>query len=694
MDKMNSFGQPTHMAEPPPAEDASLQDEAIDPPRERDLIWPLVLALRDLGGSAHRNDIQERVTVLLELAEEQTAIKIPSGKRTKLRDRLNWAGFKLKHHKVLTYPSPGYRQLTPLGRTITESELDALRRGTDPTGASTTSAGDLAAAVERFHRDTDYPTAEHEEQERLREEWHQKLLPENIASFGRHDLTAVVGNWTFGNELYVAPHDDIQGIGVMAWIQQLDDSAFAELIQNVQYLCWGDDELWVRYEALTDSDSSRKTNNFGAMAASKILAICHPKRFLPVGVSYGKGRDAMLQRLRLPRPQGANHAQQVVDANDRLRDHLEPYFDDDLLGMATFLYWLVNQETPKKTTTPPRGLSELAVELLVDVEFLKDIVELLEDKGQVILYGPPGTGKTFLARALAGVLAPDESCRALVQFHPSTSYEDFFEGYRPAGTDERGIRYELTPGPLASMAERASEDPDEQHVMVIDEINRGNLPRVLGELLFLLEYRDESVRTLYRPPDEPFSLPENLWFIGTMNTADRSIALVDAALRRRFHFVPFFPDSGPMQGLLGRWLEREGEPEWVGRLVDAVNAELTVHLDGSHLLLGPSHFMKNHGSTLDERRESLRRIWRYNIEPFIEDQFFGDPDRIEQYRFDAVMERHGPSPRTADADPSAAGATGGGSPDPAGDDADDGVARIEDTADGDAAPDGSRQTAE
>ena len=219
-------------------------------------------------------------------------------------------------------------------------------------------------------------------------------------------------------------------------------------------------------------------------------------------------------------------------------------------------------------------LAGLAERLLVEVRFLEDIVELLEDKGQVILYGPPGTGKTYLARELARVLAIDESCRALVQFHPSTSYEDFFEGYRPVGTgDGGGIRYELTPGPLARMAERASAAPKQRHVMIIDEINRGNLPRVLGELLFLLEYRDESVQTLYRPY-RPFKLPKNLWFIGTMNTADRSIALVDAALRRRFHFVPFFPDRDPIAGLLGRWLAKEEEPAWVSRLVDAVNSEL------------------------------------------------------------------------------------------------------------------------
>jgi 5-methylcytosine-specific restriction enzyme B len=113
-----------------------------------------------------------------------------------------------------------------------------------------------------------------------------------------------------------------------------------------------------------------------------------------------------------------------------------------------------------------------------------------------------------------------------------------------------------------------------------------------------------------------------------MNTADRSIALVDAALRRRFHFVPFFPNHGPTQGLLDRWLGRHGEPAWVGELVAMVNDELTEALGGPHLQLGPSHFMKRRA-----RRDALRRIWEYNIEPFIEDQFFGDPAQIEHFRF-------------------------------------------------------------
>ena len=177
-----------------------------------------------------------------------------------------------------------------------------------------------------------------------------------------------------------------------------------------------------------------------------------------------------------------------------------------------------------------------------------------------------------------------------MQFHPSTSYEDFFEGYRPEEGPNGQIVYRLTPGPLARMAELAVQHPQRRKVMVIDEINRANLPKALGELLFLLEYRDESISTLYRPDGE-FELPKSLWFIGTMNTADRSIALVDAALRRRFHFVPFFPDRGATEGLLDRWLEREDQPSWVGDLVGKVNDELTEAL-GADLQLGASHFMK------------------------------------------------------------------------------------------------------
>ena len=313
---------------------------------------------------------------------------------------------------------------------------------------------------------------------------------------------------------------------------------------------------------------------------------------------------------------------------------LKPLFDE-LLALATDAPAAAPNATDDEAEfEDQRDIGgDLSEELLIEREFLDDAVALLEDKGQIIFYGPPGTGKTYLARKLAEALTADPSRRALVQFHPSSSYEDFFEGYRPEAVDG-DVNYRLTPGPLALMAERAENSPGHQHVMIIDEINRANLPKVLGELLFLLEYRDESIQTLYRAEEE-FALPANLWFIGTMNTADRSIALVDAALRRRFHFIPFFPNRKPVAGLLDRWLAANDEPAWVGELVAQVNDELERELGGPHLLIGPSHFMKQ---GLDEG--TVRRIWKYNIEPFIEDQFFGDPAEIERFRFDNVYQRY------------------------------------------------------
>ncbi len=484
----------------------------------------------------------------------------------------------------------------------------------------------IAPLVERFRIESGYPRPSDEEHRAEQRRFAEILAPESI---GLADVADIRRIWNGGKYGATGPMSALNRS-----FRDANEPEYDRIMQAFRYLCWGDDPDAERIDRLL-TDNQFRVKGLRDSVIMKLLAITHPEKYLCVYPYEGdKGKLRMLSYLGLDAPTGSSGEVQV-ESNRLLRERLEPFFPEDPWGMSQFFFWHAygsdhDDEGLEGETDP---LDELAEDLLVDRGFLDDIVELLEDKGQVIFYGPPGTGKTYLARKLAEALAPDHNRRALVQFHPSTSYEDFFEGYRPEA-DSGDMTYQLTPGPLTRMAARASDAPSRQHVMIIDEINRANLPKVFGELLFLLEYRDESVRTLYRP-DDAFELPRNLWFIGTMNTADRSIALVDAALRRRFHFIPFFPNRWPMEGLLKRWLAANHEPEWVGELVAQVNDELDVELGGPHLLLGPSHFMKQ---GLDE--EAMRRIWKYNIEPFIEDQFFGDREQIENFRFDQVHKRY------------------------------------------------------
>ena len=207
------------------------------------------------------------------------------------------------------------------------------------------------------------------------------------------------------------------------------------------------------------------------------------------------------------------------------------------------------------------------------------------------------------------------------------------KGFRPTLTDAGQAGFKLTEGPLRRIAAKAAENPDATFVLVIDEINRGNVAKVLGELYFLLEYRNDSVSLQYS--GDRFSLPENLWFIGTMNTTDRSIALVDAALRRRFYFFGFFPDEPPVRGLLSRWLEiYQPDAEWVAGLVELANRKLK----DRHLGIGPSYFLKKE-QPLSESR--VRFIWEQAVIPYIEDQCFGDESRLKEFAYDRLKKELG-----------------------------------------------------
>ena len=257
--------------------------------------------------------------------------------------------------------------------------------------------------------------------------------------------------------------------------------------------------------------------------------------------------------------------------------------------------------------TLPAISPQLAFELLMPQSWLQATLDLLIERRQLIFYGPPGTGKTFLARKLAHHVCADPADMRMIQFHPSYSYEDFVEGYQPRTAPDGALTYELVDGPLRELSRQAQDHPERPHVLLIDEINRGNMAKIFGELYFLLEYRDEPLRLQYSS-HETFRLPPNILLIGTMSTADRSNALLDAGLRRRFSFVELTPIATPVEGLLERWLERhELDPE-PGVLLDTLNSML-IEADGDpDLAIGPSYFLTRHGGSPD-----LEAIWGHDL---------------------------------------------------------------------------------
>ena len=407
-----------------------------------------------------------------------------------------------------------------------------------------------------------------------------------------------------------------------------------------------------KYQAKFADIYDTATNVWGvAWNLSTGLYWAHPWEFLTLD---SPSRRYITKRLGLPIP---NTGQQPCDAEGYLKliDDLKARFNEETYSVHSFPElsleaWLYAPTDPDHVDDPPEPvvvrpsppLEPYSVaHLLREGCFLERseverLLERLRTKKNVILQGPPGTGKTWIAKRLAFALMgeKDENKIRAVQFHPNLSYEDFVRGYRPTTDGKLAV----AEGVFMETIREASKNPSSQFAVVIEEINRGNPAQIFGEMLTLLEAGkrtpNEALELSYPDAEglrDSVHIPENLYVIGTMNIADRSLALVDLAFRRRFAFVTLEPKlNHPWR----KWIVEEGgvDPDLVmeiGRRIEELNDSIGDEL-GNQFRIGHSYVTPTHRLEPVTTRNWFRQVAETEIGPLLEEYWFDSPKTAKQ----------------------------------------------------------------
>jgi len=293
---------------------------------------------------------------------------------------------------------------------------------------------------------------------------------------------------------------------------------------------------------------------------------------------------------------------------------------------------VVDEIQPKSITSYS---SEQALkELFIEEDKLQSIINTLKYKKNIILQGAPGVGKTYIAKRIAWSIMgeKDKSRVEMIQFHQSYSYEDFIQGYRP--TDEGG--FEIKNGVFYDFSKKAQRNPEKEYFFIIDEINRGNLSKIFGELMMLIEKdkrgKDFAIPLTYSKNEvERFYLPENLYFIGTMNTADRSLAMVDYALRRRFGFITLEPAFTKPK--FKKYLADYKVPkELIAIIIERMNSlNENINKDNKNLgegyRIGHSYFCPVNEN--DNDIEWYKSVIKNEIEPLLKEYWFDNKELVK-----------------------------------------------------------------
>ncbi len=407
---------------------------------------------------------------------------------------------------------------------------------------------------------------------------------------------------------------------------------------------WRESLLARPWEFAAWLDSNRSGDGVAGekiMFRHALLYLLFPDEFEPIA-SNKKKVQLLKQHMDGPPPKGAISVDQgLLEIRRRISDES---------GKTDWPYWnppgeppeehLLGPRTPPEAPSTAYGVEDAQQDLFLPPDRLGRLIESIRDRKNLILQGPPGTGKTFIARHLAWCLIghQDSEPIEMVQFHQSYAYEDFVEGFRP---NTNGT-FELKRGIFRTFCERAHSLPETPHVFIIDEINRGNLSRIFGELLMLIEAdkRSEDYAVSLTYSDERFHVPANVHILGMMNTADRSLALVDYALRRRFAFETLEPAFGSKDGkkAFRKFIEKKnGESSLAERIIKRM-AELNqkIRADselGPGFQIGHSYFVPSDGDTPSE--DWYQRVVETQVAPLLREYWF-DAQRDVEKEVDAL----------------------------------------------------------